>query len=106
MPMLIAYGVYTIEYMEDPDDEFPGSIMETWRVGEAIHRESGPAKTWRDIVTGNVLKQEYHQHGKLHRTGAPAVILYDLETGDIAETSFYEWGEKREGAQDAPHPPS
>ena len=43
----------------------------TWKVGNSLHREDGPA-----FISGG--REEWWLHGKTHRIGGPAIYHADL----------------------------
>ena len=106
MSLSLKIGIYTFECMEDGEGEFDCCFIERWSINGITHRETGPAMTWRDIPTGEVIKHEYYNNGSLHRDGGPAVLVYDLTTGETADEKYFQRGIQVARPQVGPAPSS
>jgi hypothetical protein len=56
---------------------------EAWCKDGNLHRDDGPAVTWRDAATGVITRVEWWKDGNLHRDKGPAVLWRDATTGII-----------------------
>lgn len=73
-------------------EDFKNYPRETWRRGDDLHRDDGPAVIVRHPKTGEVVLEQHWKHGHLHRDGAPAVIERFEGTGEPKMEQYWQEG--------------